>query len=91
MALYEWVVHVLERVSVLDVVRHMSTRSLEFRSRDKLWMFCCYGGHGTKELRNTKSHGKLPKLISCYFRMLVIEKTKIALKREKFVVCNGYK
>jgi len=35
MALYEWVVHVLERVSVLDVVRHMSTRSLEFRSRDK--------------------------------------------------------
>jgi len=38
------------------------------------------------------SHGIVLKLISCHFRMYsVIEKTKIALKREKSAVFNGYK
>jgi len=60
----------------------------------KLWMFCRYDEHGTRELRNpmgTRSHGKLLKLISCHFRTFVIEKIKIALKGGKFAVCNGYK
>jgi len=35
-------------------------------------------------------HGKLLKLISCHFLMYsVIEKTKIALKKEKSAVFNG--